>query len=405
MSRIFSLILCILIFSGELMTQEIVQWRGPHRNGKYPATGLLKSWPEAGPTLLWHIDGLGQGHASAVVTEDKIYTAGTLEETGYIFCFSPEGELQWKVPYGPDWVASWPGTRSTPLYVDGKLYMMSAFGKIFCMDAANGKKLWEVDLFKDYDGRNIKWGVTENLLIDGDILFCAPGGKKNNVIALNRNTGELIWSGEGKSEVSAYCSPLLVKLPKRKLLVTQTANSIMGIDANDGKLLWSPPQTNRWSVHANTPYYRDGYLYCVSGYGKGGIQLKLSADGSVKQEMWRNISIDNRMGGFVVLGDRIYGSDDSNEGWFCVDWKTGLDIGEVDMMGRGVVIYADGMLYCYNDSGEVVLVKPTTSGYNKVSSFEVPYGEDHHWAHPVIADGKLFIRHGDALMVYDIQKR
>ncbi|MBL7138688.1 MAG: PQQ-like beta-propeller repeat protein [Bacteroidales bacterium] len=403
-NRFLTLIFCILMFSGELMTQEIVQWRGPHRDGKYPATGLMKSWPDGGPTLLWHVDGLGQGHASAVVTDDRIYTAGTLEETGYIFCFSPEGKLLWKVPYGPEWTESWPGTRSTPLYMDGKLYMMSGFGHLFCIDATDGKKIWQVDLFTDYDGRNIKWGVTENLLIDGDMLFCTPGGEKNNVIALNRNNGELIWSCAGKGEVSAYCSPLLIKLPKRRLLVTQTANSILGIDAKNGTLLWSHSQTNKWSVHANTPYYQDGYLYCVSGYGKGGIQLKLAADGSTKQEMWRNTSIDNRMGGFVVLRDRIYGSDDSNKGWFAVDWKTGQDIYEGTMPGRGVIIYADGMFYCYNDTGELALAKPTSSAFEKVSSFEIPYGEAQHWAHLVISDGKLFVRHGESLMAFDLCK-
>ncbi|MBE0646614.1 MAG: PQQ-like beta-propeller repeat protein [Bacteroidales bacterium] len=391
-----------LILGNLVISQEIVQWRGPDRDGKYPSTGLMTSWPDSGPTLLWHADGLGDGHASAVVTKDKIYTAGTTGDVGYILCFSPDGKLLWKVPYGPDWVESWPGTRATPLFVEGKLYMMSAFGKLFCMDANDGKKLWEIDIFTDYDGVNNKWGVTENLLIDGDVLFCTPGGKENNVIALNRNTGKLIWSCAGLGEVSAYCSPLLVKLPKRTLLVTQTANSILGIDTENGKLLWSHPQPNKWSVHANTPYFQDGYLYCVSGYGQGGVQLKLAADGSAKQEMWRNTSIDNRMGGFVVLGDKIYGSDDSNKGWYCVDWNTGDDIHGEKMMGRGTTIWADGMLYCYSDVGELALVKPTSDGFTKISSFEIPYGEAQHWAHPAIVDGILYIRHGDALMAYDV---
>ncbi len=394
-----------LLMNNLMISQEIVQWRGPDRDGKYPATDLLKNWPDGGPELLWHVDDLGPGHASAVVLDDKIYTGGTEGDTGYIFCFSPDGKLLWKVPYGPDWVESWPGTRSTPLYVKGKLYMETAFGKLFCMDANDGKMIWEIDLFTDYDGQNNKWGVTENLLIDGDMLFCTPGGTINNVIAIDRNNGNLIWSCPGNGEVSAYCSPLLVELPNRKLFVTQTASSILGIDATTGKLLWSHPQPNKWSVHANTPYFQDGYLYCVSGYGQGGVQLKLAADGSAKQEMWRNSSIDNRMGGFVVLGDRIYGSDDSNKGWYCVDWKTGDDIHGEKMMGRGTTIWADGMLYCYSDVGEMALVKPTADGFTKVSSFEVPYGEAQHWAHPVITDGKLYIRHGGSLMVYDISKK
>ncbi len=394
-----------LLFSNLVVSQEIVQWRGPNRDGKYLSTGLLTSWPQDGLKLLWHIDGLGEGHASAVVTKNKIFTAGTIEEIGYIFCFSLDGKLQWKVSYGPEWTESWPGTRSTPLFVDGKLYMLSAFGNLICMDAADGKMIWEVDLFTEYDGRNIKWGVTENLLADGDVLYVTPGGEKDNVLALNRNTGTLIWSSPGKGELSAYCSPALIKLPKRTLLVTQTANSILGIDTKDGTLLWSHPQPNKWSVHANTPYYQDGYLYCVSGYGQGGIQLQLAADGSAKQEMWRNTTIDNRMGGFIVLGDRIYGSGDSKQGWACVDWKNGEDVTSEQMAGRGVVIYADGLLYCYNDSGEFVLANPTPTALQKISSFEIPFGEDQHWAHPVITDGKLYIRHGGSLMVYDVTER
>jgi outer membrane protein assembly factor BamB len=404
LKQIVSILGLFLLLNSLIISQEIVQWRGPARDGKYPATGLMTAWPDSGPTLLWHVEGLGDGHASAVVTQNKIFTAGTLVDTGYIFCFSRDGKLLWKVPYGPDWIESWPGTRSTPLYVDGKLYMETAFGMLFCMDATDGKKLWEVDLFKDYDGVNNKWGVTENLLVDGDVIFCTPGGKENNVIALNRNTGKLIWSCAGLGEASAYCSPLLIKLPKRTLLVTQTASSILGIDARTGTLLWSHPQPNKWSVHANTPYFKNGYLYCVSGYGQGGVQLKLAADGSAKQEMWRNTSIDNRMGGFVVLGDKIYGSDDSNKGWYCVDWKTGKNIHGENMMGRGTTIWADGMLYCYSDVGEMALVKPTSDGFTKVSSFEVPYGEAQHWAHPAIVDGILYIRHGDALMAYDVEE-
>jgi len=396
-----------LMFMASFLTiaQEVVQWRGPGRDGKYPETGLLKTWPEGGPALLWHADGLGQGHASAVVTSQGIFTTGTIGETGYVFCFSDEGKLLWKKTYGPEWTESWPGTRSTPLYIDGKLYMETGFGKLFCMDAGTGEMIWQKDLFTDFDGRNIKWGVTENLLADGDLLFCTPGGEKDNVIALDRNTGNMIWSCPGNGELSAYCSPQLITLPNRKLVVTQTASSILGIDAETGKMLWSHPQPNKWSVHANTPYFQDGAVYCMSGYGQGGVQLKMAADGSAKQENWRNVSPDNRMGGFVVLDGVIYGSNDSKKIWYGVDWKTGETLfSDEALLGKGVVIYADGMLYCYSDAGEVALVKPGRTGLTKTGSFMVPYGEDQHWAHPVIAGGRLYVRHGIALMVYDIRQ-
>lgn len=394
-----------LIFSTLLFSQNLVQWRGPDRDGKYPETGLMKSWPANGPELVWHYDELGEGHTSAVVTNDRVYTAGTLMGTGYIFCFSNDGKLLWKVSYGDEWTVSWPGTRSTPLFYNGKLYMLSGYGKVFCMDGSTGKTIWSVDLFNSYDGRNNKWGITENLLVGGNTLFCTPGGEKNNVIALDLNAGKLVWSCAGKGEVSAYCSPMLITLPGRKVLVTQTASSILGIDASNGALLWSHPQPNKWSVHANTPCFQDGYLYCMSGYGQGGVLLKLAADGSAKQEVWRNPSPDNKMGGFIVLNGIIYGSSDLKGIWYGVDWNTGKTLfTDETLLGKGNIIYADGLLYCYSDEGEVALIKPGATGIQKISSFRVPFGEAQHWAHPVIAGGRLYIRHGNSLMVYNIKQ-
>lgn len=399
----YTLIFLLLLLAFTGFSQDPSQWRGPHRNGIYPETGLLRSWPAEGPKLLWHYEGLGDGHASATVTSDRIFTAGMTGTEGFIYCLSLDGKLLWKVKYGEEWNESWPGTRSTPQYLDGKLYFMSGFGLLQCFSSADGKVLWKTDLVKDYGMVNIKWGVTENFVMEDEKLFVTVGGPLHNVIALDRNTGKLVWSCPGNGEESAYCSPAVFRLFGRSLLVTQTASSILGIDAASGKLLWRHPQTNRYSVHANTPYFRDGFLYVVSGYGTGGVQLKLSADGSAKQEMWRNISLDHRMGGFVVLGDRIYGSDDANKAWYCVDWKTGADLYSSKILPRGVVIAADGLLYCYGDSGEMALVEPTPSGFVKKGSFKVPYGQQQHWAHPVIRNGKLYLRHGTSLMVYELK--
>jgi len=405
MRNCFVFFLGLTLCSEISFSQDIVQWRGPNRDGKYPESGLLKTWPETGPALLWHFDGLGEGHASATVTNDKIYTSGSLEGTGYVFCLSHDGKPIWKVPYGPEWTESWPGARSTPLFYNGKLYMMSGFGRLFCLDATTGKQIWSVDLLKEYDGRNIQWGMTENLLIGENKLFCTPGGITYNVIALDPDTGKLIWSSPGNEETSAYCSPQLIRLPAKTILVTHTASSIIGIDTKDGKLLWRHPQPNRYSVHANTPYYQDGQVYCVSGYGQGGVLLKLSADGSVKQEVWRNTTLDCKTGGFIVLDRIIYGSGDANKGWYGVDWKTGSTVFSDKSLGKGNIIYADGMLYCYAESGEVALVRPSPSGIRKVSSFQVPYGEAQHWAHLVIRNGRLYVRHGSSLMVYELAKK
>jgi outer membrane protein assembly factor BamB len=400
------LFFCFTCLSGiGIYAQETAQWRGPGRDGTYNETGLLKKWPESGPLLLWHFDGLGAGHASAAVTDNRIYTSGILEGIGYLFCFDLAGKLVWKVPYGEEWTESWPGVRSTPLVHNGKIYQLSGFGKLVCRKADNGDFIWSVDVLKEYQGPNIKWGMTENLLIDGNKLFCTVGGAEANVIALDSETGKLIWKSAGKGETSAYGSPALIKLEKKHILVTQTANSILGIDTENGNLLWSIDQPNKYSVHANTPLYHEGYLYCVSGYGKGGVMLKVPDDGKSVKEVWRNTFIDNRMGGFVLVNGKIFGSDDAGKAWYCLDWKTGTNMYSEKITGRGNIIYADGMLYLYGDNGEIVLAEPLANSFKKISAFQVPYGADQHWAHLTIGKGRLYVRHGNSLMVYDLRNK
>jgi outer membrane protein assembly factor BamB len=402
---LFSIISSLLLLN-IIAAQEAAQWRGKDRDGIYDETGLLRSWPADGPKLLWHYDNIGDGHASAaVVAHEKVYTAGMIDGKGHVFAFSLDGKLIWDTPYGDEWTESYPGSRSTPVVDDGKVYLMSAFGKIVCLSAEKGNLLWSVDIMKDYDGRNIVWGLTENLLIDGDKLFCTVGGIKNNVIALNKNTGKLIWSSPGNGEVSAYCSPALITLPARKIVVTMTEKSILGLDAATGKKLWSYQQINQYAVHANTPLYSNGYLYCVSGYGYGGAMLKLSADGTKIEKAWKNAALDSRIGGIVLLNGNIYGLGDKIKGLHCLDWKTGEEVAFDKFNGKpGVIIAADKMIYTYDEGGEVSLIEPTINGFKKISSFKIPLGTNQHWAHPVIENGRLYIRHGNSLMVYDIRK-
>ncbi len=390
------------ILSSIISAQEIVQWRGTNRDGTYNESGLLKVWPENGPNLLWHFDDLGDGHSSATVTRNAIYTSGMIGDKGVVFALDYNGKLLWKAEYGVEWNESWNGVRSTPLFYNDKLYIESSFGKLVCLNAKNGQLMWIVDLFKDYDGVNIKWGVTENLLIDDNKLYCTPGGKTANIIALDPNSGKLVWKSAGNGEESAYCSPLIVKLGSKKLLVTQTANSIIGLDASNGKFLWKFEHINTYAVHPNTPLYSNGKLFCFSGYGKGGVMLKLSDDGSSVTEQWRSTNFDNQMGGAVLFNGKIYGSGHKSRSWFCLDWETGKELYSEKITENGNIIFADGMLYCYGDKGEVALVQSADSGFKKISSFKVSYGANQHWAHLVISDKKLYVRHGTSLMVYSL---
>ncbi len=378
-------------------------WRGPDRDGKYPDTGLLKQWPENGPKMLWAYEELGKGFSSAVIANNKIYITGTENDDGYIYELSLQGAFLKKIPYGKEMIESYPGSRSTPTIAGNLLYLATGVGKLVCINLNTGLKEWSKDLFKDFDGKNNVWGVTENLIVDGDIVYCSPGGKKNNVIALNRFNGNLVWTSEGKGELSAYGSPLLINHNGRRILISILQKHILGIDPETGKVLWSHPFTNRHEIHPNTPIYRDGDLYCFSGYGTGGVKLRLSTDGTSISEVWTNDKLDNQMGGAILINDYIYGAGHNNRSWFCVDWKTGETLSESRDIAAGTVIYADGMIYAYTQRGELALLEPLSGSFRVVSQIPVELGSEQHWAHLVINNGILYVRHGNALMAYDIK--
>lgn len=391
----------ILIFTSiNLFAQTPTRWRGPNGNGVYDDSGLMNEWPASGPEIIWSYNGLGEGHSSPAFANGTIYLSGMEGETGHIYALTPEGKLKWKKAYGEEFHESYPGSRSTPVIAGDLLYIYSGKGDLTCMDANSGEIKWQKNAFDDFDGKNIRWGVTETVVVDGDKVYFTPGGKKHNVVALNRFSGEHIWSSPGMGEVSAYCTPLLVELSSRKLLVTHTADHVIGVDAEDGKMLWAYPQTNRYSVHANTPILHDGDLFCFSGYGQGGVKLNLSDDGSKVEKEWFNENLDSRMGGMVVLDGYLYGSGDRNREWRCVNWETGEETYESKDIGKGAVIAADDKLYVYSDRGELALVEATPQEFDVISETDVELGSAQHWAHPVINNGRLYVRHGDTLIAY-----
>ncbi len=399
-SLLFTFLISIIVNS--LSSQDVAQWRGPNRDGIYNETGLLKKWPDAGPKLLWHIDGLGEGFTSAAVTGKGLFITGMINGTGNIFAFDLKGNQLWKKEYGPEWTESHNGVRSTPLVVKDKLYFVSAFGKLFCMNCSDGQTVWTIDLVKQYGARNIQWGMTENLLFDGNVLYCTPGGSDAAMVALDINTGKEIWKSKANGEKSAYCSPIMIKLQNKKIVVTIMQNSICGFDAATGNQLWKSEFKMDPDVHPNIPVYNDGYLFCTSGYGLGSVMLKLSIDGTSVTEAWKNASCDPKMGGVVVLNGRIYGTGDRNKKFFCLDWKTGKELFSTRDLAPANIISDEGLLYVYSESGKVNLIEPKADSFNVISSFPVPFGADTHWAHLVIKDKKLYVRHGTSLMVYDI---
>ena len=383
-------------------SQEPTSWRGPTRDGIYPESGLLKQWPASGPEMLWSFEELGQGHSSAVVDNGFVYTTGMIDEKGFLFKFDLKGKLVYKKEYGAEFTESFYGTRGTPTIVGDKIYHLSGVGKFSCMDTESGSVIWSKDLFKDFDGKNIQWGMNETPVVDGDVVYVTPGGKKYNIVALDRHSGELIWSSPGKGELSAYCTPLLFVHNGRKMLATHTVSHLVAYDALTGKMLWSQHQPNKWSVHPNTPLYSDGMIFYLSGYGQGGGMLQLSSDGNSVSQKWTHKKMDSRIGGAVLVDGYVYGSGDSRV-WSSYNLKTGEEMYTSKEIGIGVVIYADGLLYCYSQRGELAMVKPDPSGFKVVSKTKVTMGSEQHWAHPSIYDGVLYLRHGKALIAYKVK--
>lgn len=392
-----------LILSIVIQAQDASNWRGPSADGKYAASNLMKAWPENGPEILWSYEDLGKGFSSPVIYNGKIYITGATEPTGYVYILDMDGKLLNKYPYGKEFFESYKGTRSTPTLAGDLLYMFSGYGVITCFKADTGEKVWSKDTFNDYDGENIRWGITETVVVDGDVVYVTPGGKKNFLLALNRHNGDLIWSSEGIGEKSAYCTPLVLELPSRKLVITHSESHILGIDAKDGKVLWSYDHPNTYSVHPNTPIYHDGGIFYFSGYGQGGGMLELTADGSSIKQKWFSDRLDSRMGGAVLHEGNIYLSGDKNKYWFCIDWNTGEEKYAVKDIAIGVNVFADGMLYCYGQKGELALVKATPEGFIKTGQTKVKLGSEQHWAHPVIHNGILYLHHGSALIAYKVK--
>ena len=404
MRPLFVFLILFISLSIHANSQEATQWRGHNSSGIYTVEKLLPQWSVEGPHILWSYTSLGQGYSSPAFASNKIYINGMVDGQAVLFVLDQNGKELQQFKYGKEFDESYSGVRSTPTIVGNLAYLLTGHGKLTCLDLKTGKPVWVKDFIAQFEGVNITWGYTESILVDGDKLYCTPGGKKNNVMALNRMTGETIWSCPGLGELSAYCTPLLVKLPTRQLLVTHTASHVMGIDATTGKLLWSFEHPNQWAVHPNTPIYSDGGLFVFSGYGQGGEKLKLSADGSSITKEWEIESFDSRIGGAVLIDGYLYGSGDKDRSWQCIDWKTGAQKYTSTEVTKGVAIAANKMLIGYSEKGELFLAHANPSAFKVISKAKVTLGTEQHWAHPVINNGVLYVRHGNTLIAYQISE-
>jgi outer membrane protein assembly factor BamB len=401
------------------------QWRGPNRDAVCTETGLLREWPKGGPKLLWGTrevngkDNVGSGLSSIAVAGGKIYTLGDRGGKGNIVCLDEAtGKVLWVTPFSPTY--SDRGPRCTPTVDGNRLYALSPQGILVCADLSDGHIVWKKDFAADFGGRMMSgWSYSESPLVDGDKLVCTPGGKKAVVAALNKETGAVIWKCEAPKDTGAgYASIVVADVGGVRQYVTLVGQELglIGVNANTGKFLWNYKKVANGTANIPTPLVKGDLVFASTAYGRGTVLLHLepSGDGgtNAKEVYWLGArDLQNHHGGMVMVGDYVYGGHDHNLGHpFCLDVKTGTfkwgPILDHPGGGSAAVLYADGRLYFRWDNNTMGLIEATPKGYHVVSTFQLPKGTSTPgWQHPVIHDGKLYVRADDQLYCYDIKQK
>ncbi len=406
--------LSLLIFLSGNITNAQTQygWRGPFQSGNYNESGLLKIWPASGPALLWESTDVGTGYSSVTVTPDAVYITGRKGNNDVLTAFTRDGKKMWELIYGKASDSNFPDSRCTPSVINGKILLVSGMGDMVCV-SKDGKIVWSVDYFDKYSGKIPQFGVSESPLLVGNLVIGTPGGKKASMVAFNIDNGNVVWETPSIDDGTNYVNPLLVEYNGMKIIVTVTASKLIAVNSANGKLLWkfnyeeANAQPNYDKNHCNTPIYRHGFICAANGYEQVAVKLKLNQDGSAPTVVWKNTDLNPHLGGMVLLGNYIFSSthDTNSKGrWICVDWTTGQTKWITNWNNKGAVISADGMLFITEEkSGNVGLVNPSPEKLDVVSSFRITKGSGPYWSHPVIDNGRFYMRHGEYLGVYSLK--
>jgi outer membrane protein assembly factor BamB len=383
------------------------QWRGPNRDDVSKETGLLKKWPAGGPKRVWVNEDAGLGYSGFSVVGGKLYTMGLYDAEEKVICLdTATGKKVWESPVGAIYKNGWgDGPRTTPTVAGGMVYAIGGNGDLVCVNAESGKQVWTVSLTKDLGGQLQGWGYTESPLVDGDLVIVTPGGRKGALAALNAKTGKVEWQTSDVAENAQYASVIPIDHGGQRQYVQLLMKSILGV-SQKGKVLWKSDFPGATAV-IPTPIFNDGQVYVAAGYGVGCKAVKL--DGSSVTDVYSNTNMVNHHGGVVLIDGLLYGHSDKG-GWTCQDFKTGEIVWQDRGIGKGAVTSADGMLYCLSeDTGTVALVEVSKKGWEEKSSFKLeatssqrnPKGKI--WTHPVISNGKLYLRDQEFISCYDVK--
>lgn len=395
--------------------QQISEFREANRTGVSPETGLLKSWPAEGPKLLWTNLELGKGNSSVSFGNNLIYTTGKIGSDDVMFAFDMNGKIQWQTVIGRAWTQSYPESRCTPTVEGDKVYTTSGFGDLACINGTTGKVIWTYKGSELNKGTYGMWGIAESLIIDGDKIYFTPGGPETMTMALNKATGAVLWKSASLNDKPGYVSPILVNYAGKKMIINVSLGNVFAVDASNGEILWKvaieKPAGFNWDlIMCVTPLFQEGMVYVTGGYDVGGMMVKIADDGKSAGVVWKDQTLDVHHGGVVQVGGYIYGSNwlnNADGNWCCIDWKTGTKKWEQHWECKGSIISAEGMLYIYDEKrGNLALLNVNPEKFDLVSSFQIKQGDSGpFWAHPVIHNGILYIRHTNALMAYDIKAK
>ena len=404
-----SLFVWATLFAAHLTSaSDWPQFRGPDRSDVSPETGLLKQWPEGGPEQVWLSREVGLGYSGPAVVGGKIYLMGAKGNEEWLICLEEQsGKTLWTSSMGPKLENDWgDGPRGTPTVDGDRVYALSGQGKLVCASTADGSIEWSKTM-QSLGGSAPKWGYSESVLVDGDLLVCTPGGDEGTMVALDKKTGEKVWQSEDWTDQAQYASIIPAEIHGIKQFVQLTQKHFAGISAQDGSLLWQAEWRGRTAV-IPTPIVQDQYVYITAGYGAGSALVEIDETQEVS-DIYRNKVMKNQHGGVILVDDHLYGYSDA-VGWVCQNFMTGEKVwAERQALGKGAIAYADGRLYCLEENtGTVALVEASPKGWNEISRFTLsPQTEQRSprgkiWVHPVIANGKLYLRDQELFFCFDI---
>lgn len=390
------------------------QFRGPNRDDVSTETGLLQQWPADGPTKIWSYTQAGQGYSGFSVVGGKLFTMGTRDGSEILIGLdAAKGNELWIAKLGPTLANDWgDGPRGTPAVDSGHVYTLGGDGTLVAVQAADGKELWRTTM-DALGGKRPGWGYTESVLVDGQQVVCTPGGPKGAMAALDKATGKVLWQSTQWTDGAQYSSIVPAVINGQKQYVQRSMTNIVAIAAKDGALLWQQPYPGKVAM-IPTPIVKDNQVYVASGYGVGCLSFTIEPGNQIKmlydETSSPNKVMKNHHGGVILLGDKLYGYSDG-PGWTCQDFKTGeLVWSEKKALGKGAIAYADGHFYCLDEStGNVALIDASATGWKEESRFKLdpqttirsPKG--HIWTHPVISNGRLYLRDQDLIFSYAVK--